>query len=282
MKKFLLRLCAFAAAGLAACSPAPDHFRIVSFNIRMDRDPASDGPHHWLHRREAVADMIRRERPVLLGLQEEWDTQMEYLLSELGDAYGRVGVGRLDGKLDGEMNAIYYRRDAVELVDWGNFWLSESPETVSIGWDACCSRTFTWARLRFIGSGRELFYCNTHLDHVGARSRREAMRLIRAKMEELNPAGLPLLLTADFNTTPDDAVFDDLRLTMHDAREEAPETDRRITYNAWGRSEGKIIDHIFFAGDALSVEGFRTLDGDYGVPYISDHYPVEAHFTLRD
>ena len=182
-------------------------------------------------------------------------------------------VGREDGKAEGEMMAIYYRADRVELLDSGTFWLSETPDEVSKGWDGACKRTCTWALMRMKDSGREFAYFNTHLDHVGPTARAEALKLIVKRIAELVPAGMPLFLTADFNSTTDEPIFEPLKAAMRDARAEAPQSDPRGTFNDWGRESDVVIDHIFFRdADARS---FTVLcDKNYGAPYISDHYPV--------
>ena len=46
------------------------------------------------------------------------------------------------------MMAIYYRDADFELEKSGTFWLSETPDQVSMGWDAACKRTCTWVLLR--------------------------------------------------------------------------------------------------------------------------------------
>ena len=40
-----------------------------------------------------------------------------------------------------------------------------------------------------------------------------------------------------------------------------------------------VIDHLYYRGK-LKCQLFATLDGNYGAPYISDHYPIAMVFTL--
>lgn len=275
MKKLLLfSICAAVAYAATGCAKqgGDDTIKVVSYNIRMSGSPAADGDNYWTNRKQASINMVNDERPDVMGIQEGCPDQIAFLDEHLPQ-YEHIGVGRENGKAEGEMMAIYYRADRVELLDSGTFWLSETPDEVSKGWDGACKRTCTWALMRMKDSGKEFAYFNTHLDHVGPTARAEALKLIVKRIAELVPAGMPLFLTADFNSTTDEPIFEPLKAAMRDARAEAPQSDPRGTFNDWGRESDVVIDHIFFRdADARS---FTVLcDKNYGAPYISDHYPV--------
>ena len=154
MKKITLKLFIVLSVllTLTQCRPASNELKVVSFNIRMG--VADDGENSWVFRREASAAMVNEIRPDIMGLQEAFDFQAEFIKEQCPD-YKGVGVGRDDGKSEGEMMMIFYNTKTVELKDWGTFWLSETPEVPSFGWDAACRRTATWARLEMRKSGRE-------------------------------------------------------------------------------------------------------------------------------
>lgn len=281
MKNLLiLSFCLAAAAGLAGCADtsAENRIKVISYNIRMSGSPAADGDNYWDNRKQASINMVVEEQPDVMGIQEGCPDQIAFLDEHLPQ-YKHIGVGREDGKAAGEMMAIYYRTDRVELTDGGTFWLSETPDEVSQGWDGACKRTCTWTLMRMKDTGAEFAYLNTHLDHVGPVARAEALKLIVKKIAELVPDSVPVFLTADFNSTTDDAIFDPLKAVMHDARAKAPQSDPRGTYNDWGNASGVVIDHIFYR-DA-TPESFTVLcDKNYGAPYISDHYPVALTATF--
>ncbi len=254
-------------------TPATEPFRVMSFNIRMsDGSQQSDGENHWQYRKEAVVDMLLGEHPAAIGMQEVCWEQMEYLREHL-TGYEGIGVGRDDGNKAGEVMAIFYDKERLELVQSGTFWLSETPDTVSRGWDAACHRTATWAQLRDRKSGEVWVLINTHLDHKGPQARKEGMHLIAERVEQFKELGHRVVITADFNATTDEEIFAPLYAAAEDARKEATASDQSMTFNGWGKSHSQ-IDHIFCHG--FEVERFEVLTGDYGVPYISDHYPVAA------
>ncbi len=276
MKQLLLfALTAAAALMLGSCAEKKNDIKVISYNVRVNVE--SDGENKWDARKHASVAMINEEKPTIFGLQEAKPEQMQYLVENLPQ-YGHIGVGREDGVSSGEHMTIFYLKDEVELLDGGTFWLSETPEEPSMGWDAACKRSCTWTKLRMKDTGKEFAYINTHLDHVGKVAQREGLALICKRFAEIVPVGMPAFLTADFNAVTSDPIFEPLNAEMLDAREVAPETDRRGTFNGWGKADS-VIDHIFFRG--AEAHSFKVLrDKDYGAPFISDHYPVVMTATF--
>ena len=276
MKKiFKCAICAIVGLiACAGCMEKPVDIKVISYNIRLSTK--SDGNNWWENRKQASINMINEEKPTIFGLQEALPVQVEYLAENLPE-YAYIGVGRDDGKQKGEFMTIFYRKDDGELLDGGTFWLSETPDTPSRGWDAACFRSCTWTKLKMKSNGKIFAYLNTHLDHVGKEARKEGLALIAKRALEIVSDDMPVFLTADFNAVTSNPIFEPEKAIMKDAREEAPETDRRATINFYQPgNEDKadwIIDHIFFRG--ATPKTFKVLrDKDYGAPYISDHYPV--------
>lgn len=259
---------------------------VISFNIRVDN--AADGTNVWRNRRDAVVTMIERERPMLLGLQEAQPHQITYLSEHCPD-YAWYGLGRDTGKVPPatdsyaaeETMAIFWRTAELELLDKGTFWLSETPDQVSKGWDASYRRTCTWAGFRHRKSGQICYFFNTHLDNDGKVAREESIKLLVSRMKTINSKRRVSFLTADFNSNVTDACFAPLHVYMRDARANAAVSDDYPSWNGYGASTGR-LDHVFFSGDNCTAREFRTLRGDYGVPYISDHYPVAVCFRCSN
>ena len=272
LSALLLSLCM-----LSSCTtPTPTDVKVISYNIRLSK--GGDGDNSWKYRKHASINMIRHEQPTLVGLQEMLPDQLAYLRDSLPE-YEVIGVGRDNGSDKGEYMAIFYRTEEVELLKWGTFWLSESPEKPSLGWDASYKRTCTWATFRSRTTGTCFAHLNTHLDHEGVVAQREGLRLVVDKMKELLPRRMPVFVTGDFNIPTDNEAFKMLDGVLLDARKTAPQSDHRATYNGWGRREAT-IDHIFFRG--AEPHAFAVLcDVDYGAPYISDHYPVSLTATIK-
>ena len=274
MKKLFYSLAIAAFALMSIACNRTSEIKVMSYNIRLSSGTIkADSIYHWEHRKQASLNLMHEENPTVFGLQEACPDQMDYMVENLPE-YGYIGVGRDDGKRKGEFMSIFYKKEEVEFIDGGTFWLSETPDEVSKGWDAACFRTCTWAILKKKDTGKKFVYMNTHLDHMGKVAREESIKLIVKRAEELTGGKLPVFVTADFNSRTTEPIFKPMQEAMLDARVEAPVTDDRGTLNCWGTTPpGVVIDHIFFRGaEAQKFEVLR--DKDYGAPYVSDHYPV--------
>ena len=277
----LLLVTALGGTLLSACkSGHQPETRVMTFNIRLSPSEDFDGENCWNNRREAVIRMIGETKPDLFGIQEGYIVQVNYMDDNLPE-YGRYGVCRDDGLERGEANAIFWRKDRYDMKQCHTFWLSETPDTVSLGWDGACRRIVTWAQLVDKLTGQDVWYFNTHFDHVGKVAREESGKLIVERIKALVPEGDVVFLTGDFNANWDDPILDPIRVELDNCRETAAvETSDHNTYNAWGAKNTDtgvdIIDHIFYRG--VTAERYEVLTADYGAPFISDHWPVMGTF----
>ena len=248
--------------------------KVMSYNIRMGT--AKDGTNSWEYRYPATAMMIQDQKPDVFGVQEAFDFQIRFIEDNFTD-YDCVGVGRDNGKSEGEHMSIFWNKKTVKMIKWGTFWLSETPEKPSKGWDAACKRTATWALMKDKNTGKMFYFVNTHLDHRGSEARRQGLNLIVSRIDEINQKGYPMVLTGDFNMKPDDAALTGLEQRMQSARKIAPKTDNHATLNLWGKGKADmVIDYIYVSGFSACPE-YHTVNEKYGQwKYISDHYPVYA------
>lgn len=194
-----LSLLLFAGSQPRAVAEPPADLRVMSFNIRYGT--ADDGENHWDHRKDFLVKTVRTFAPDLLGTQETLAFQRDFLASQLSE-YGQLGVGRDDGREQGEMMALFYKRDRFEKLAGGHFWLSETPDTIgSKSWDSSLPRMVTWVKLRDLAdeSAPPLVFFNTHFDHQGKTARLESARLVRRRVVELAD-GCSVVVTGDFNT----------------------------------------------------------------------------------
>lgn len=169
-----------------AKAPTEDVVRIMSFNVRNSE----------YDRGQIVPQVIADYMPDSVGVQECESVWFLMLKTNLPD-YEIIGVGRDYGlPLIGESTAILYRKDKYNLVDWGTFWLSETPEKASVGWDAKYKRTCTWAILENKETKVQYAHINTHLDNVGKEARINGLKMITDKAASFD---MPVVVTGDFN-----------------------------------------------------------------------------------
>lgn len=266
--------------------PAAEPLHVMSYNIRYANP--QDGEDVWSARRDTVAATLSAAD--ICGLQEVLVSQLNDLRERLPQ-WDWYGVGRDDGTAQGEMVPIGFRKERLELLDKGTFWLSAQPTAVGKpGWDAALPRIASWARLRDRVSSAEFLFLNTHFDHRGKQARAESGALLRTWLAEHRQA-LPVIVTGDFNAQLSDQPLMNLlmadrsagALVLQDARSRAAKADTGPTgtWNAFKKiAEGSRIDHILVAAP-ITVDEFLTLDprtstGRFG----SDHLPISARVQL--
>ena len=246
--------------------------KVMSYNIRLGS--GKDGTNSWQLRYTATAEMLKDQMPDVFGVQEALSYQVLFIEDNFRN-YGCVGVGREDGKKEGEHMSIFWNKKTVSMIKWDTFWLSETPEEPSMGWDAACYRTATWALMKCRKTGKKFYFVNTHLDHVGVEARRNGLKLIVDRIAQINPEGYPMVLTGDFNMSPESPELEGLDAVMSSTRKIAAKTDNHDTYNGWGRGSG-IIDYIYISGFGSCPE-YKTVTDRYADrKFVSDHYPITA------
>ncbi len=252
-----------------AKAPAPETVRIMSYNVRLGE----------FDREEIVPQVIADYLPDSVGLQECEGTWFLTMKAYLPD-YEIIGVGRLTGlPLLGESTAIMYRKDKYELVDWGTFWLSETPDKVSKGWDAQHNRTCTWAILESRETGEQYAHVNTHLDHIGAEARTNGLNLVLEKAASFD---MPVVLTGDFNFPKGSDLYKQLTSAeFTDTSAIAETADSGCTHHAYkGTVEGNPIDFILVNEKITDVKSYNIMREKYNDRYVSDHYPIYADMVF--
>lgn len=281
MKKlflFALTLALVAPMSFSKAKGEPKELKVMSYNIRLG--VANDGTNSWQFRAPATPAMLEAQKPDVFGVQEAHDFQIAFM-EEFCRNYKSVGVGRENGKKEGEHMSIFWNKKTVSLLKWGTFWLSETPEEPSMGWDAACKRTATWALMKDKKTGRKFYFVNTHLDHVGRQAQKNGLKLIVDRIASINPQGYPMVLTGDFNIRPDNPALADLDKIMQSTRKIAPKTDNRNTFNGWSvKKTAEVIDYIYVSGFSACNE-YRTVTEKYlERPFVSDHYPIFARLVF--
>lgn len=249
--------------------------KVMSFNILCGGKPKS---RFWTKRKRMVRDTIKKYSPDTFGLQEAHYRWMNYLHRELKRTYDYVGVGRDNGKRQGEFSPVFYKKDKYEVVDKGNFWLSETPEKPGLGWDAKCIRICSYAVLKDKQTGEKFAHFNTHLDHVGDIARSEGAKLIAERADMFK--GVPTIVTGDFNVNPTSGAYKTIIAQgFVDARTLDVNANDVDTYNGFDENPTEMIDFVFIK-NGFKVKSCNTITDKVGDIYISDHYPVLAELEL--
>ena len=254
---------------------------IMSYNVRYANE--NDGENSWSLRKDYITNQIKFYEPDIFGVQEAVLEQLEYFKNNL-KVYDYVGVGRDDGKTKGEFSAIFYDTTRFSVLRENTFWLSETPQKISVGWDAAMERICTYALFEEKDSGKKFWVFNTHFDHIGEEARKESADLILAKIAEVNSEKFPVILMGDFNLEPEATGILKISEVMNDSRHFSkfnfgPEG----TFNGFNFSEPitRRIDYIFTSKGNIEVLKYAVLTDSRNQKYPSDHFPVFVEFHLK-
>ncbi len=245
----------------------------ITYNIRLD--VASDGENAWSNRKDKVCGLLTFYEPDVFGVQEAVPKQMAYIDSALL-AYSFVGVGR-DGGNSGEYSAIFYKSNRFKVIEQSTFWLSETPDTVSFGWDAAFRRICTYALFKDKESGKKFWVFNLHLDHMGQEARINGVKLVIQKIGNLNTDNYPVILMGDFNATMDSEPIHLVSQSLVNSREASSLVyGSNGTFNGFKFHEPALerIDYIFTSPNGFKVLKYAVLTDSYNCHYPSDHFPV--------
>ena len=275
MKKILFVL--LMLLPLAAIAKSKSNVRWCTFNIRLINGEDTKAGFGWDVRKPRVAQYILDNDMDVIGMQEVVYKQLTYLQENL-EGYDYIGVGRTDGNTEGEYSCIFYKKDKYEVLDQGNFWLSETPDKVgSIGWDAAIERIASWGKFRDKKTGKIFMAVNTHFDHVGVEARKQSALLIIKKIREI-VGTKPAVVTGDFNITDQNEAYKTMvtnKFVLKDAFKISPSHGGvRYTCNGFGRTPVAKREKIDFIFVTPKINVIRTVTPlDVANHIISDHNP---------
>ena len=256
-------------------------FSVMTYNIRLDI--ASDGENAWMHRKDFLISQVLFFSPDILGVQEARPNQMDDLKVALKN-FSAFGIGR-DGGNAGEFSTIFYNTQKFEVEHENTFWLSETPEKVSKGWDAAYPRICTYGLFTALNTSKKFWVFNTHLDHVGEQAQLMGIQTIQQKIAVINTKNYPVILMGDFNVEPQSLLIKKLSEDMINT-----ESVAKIAFGPQGTFNGfnftepvtRKIDYIFISkSENLKVNKQAILSDSKALKYPSDHFPVYAEFTIE-
>ena len=243
---------------------------ICSFNIRGSN--MDTGVNAWSNRKKMVIREFGNYQYDIVCMQEPLTDQIQDFLSiGIYEWLGVSGQGTPDSDV---FTPIFYNKKKLNVLDYGTFWLSETPDVVSRGWDGKFPRICTWAKVRDIENCRSFYVFNTHLDHVGEVAKLEGARLICRKIKEMT-AEEAVFITGDMNSTPETPPIHTFLSEFSNSREIATEKSGPA---GTAHSYGKLyppsqIDYIF-VNEYISVTKAITITKNSDPVYMSDHYPI--------
>ncbi|NDV59910.1 endonuclease/exonuclease/phosphatase family protein [Bacteroides sp. 519] len=280
---------------------------VGSYNVRYNNQDDAQKGNGWNKRCPVIVNLIQFNDFDIVGAQEVLHNQLGDLLNGLPE-YMHVGVGRDDGKTEGEYAPIFYKKDRFKLLSSGHFWLAEQTDHPNKGWDAALPRICTWAQFRDKKKKKKIWFFNLHMDHVGVEARRQSAKLVLQKIKEMCGKDA-VILTGDFNVDQTHKSYELLANSdiLSDSYVKARiRYELNGTFNAFKANQmtNSRIDHIFVS-DKFVVDRYGILTDSYRTPkdssvqlqvgdfpkevfsmeadvrMPSDHYPVKVLLNYR-
>lgn len=275
------KLCSILVLSFCCLALSAQQLTVASYNIRYDSSDDAKKGNGWTQRYPVICQQILFNDFDIFGAQEVLHHQLNDMLGGL-PGYDYIGVGRDDGKTEGEYAPIFYKKDKFKLLRSGNFWLSTITDRPNKGWDAVLPRICTWGE--FETEGKQLWFFNLHMDHVGKEARREGAKLVLAKIREMC-GNDPVILTGDFNVDQKNESYLLLNNSdiLDDSYEVAPlRYALNGTFNSFrpnGFTESR-IDHIF-VNPVIKVLRYGILTDTYRTPN-EENEEVKAENAPRE
>lgn len=250
---------------------------VMTYNLKIN----GDGIRTVEKRLPHIVNTIKEKAPDSFGVQEADKNWVENLAAELPE-YAHIEKYRDDGVSEGESSAIFYLKDKYDLVESSHFWLSETPDKPSLGWDAACNRICSYAILKDKSTGFVYAHFNAHFDHVGTVAPAESVALVSGKIAEIAP-DIPVVLTGDFNFSEGSDNYNNLlKCGLKDTKYLAEEYDNHATYHGYHiiMPDTKPIDYVMVNGYVKSVKSSKIDSGFVDHVLASDHFPITVELTL--
>ncbi len=252
--------------------------RIMSANVRC-LNPQDLGKKSWFYRADLILKNIEAEAPTVIGFQEVTKWQYAYLCDTLS-GYDSVITYR-DDTLYSEGCPVFYNTSLYNLKDKGSFWLSETPEVMSKGWDAACYRICSYVILEEKENGKQFVVFNTHLDHVSDTARINGIRVVLDKIAQFG--GLPSVIIGDLNAAEDSETYRSVTENFLDAKYQLENPQISATYQNWGTElDRPCIDYCMISKTGFTVNSYKVVQTTYDGVYPSDHFPLSVSLTLTE
>ena len=262
----------FIAILLSCFSPSicfADSFNVMTFNIRYAN--SIDGENGWEYRKDHVIEVIKDEIPDIIAIQEAITTQLDFLTSQLTH-FHKIGEHTRGGE-KGEFAGLLVNNEKFEVLDSGQFWLSEKPSKKgSVSWDSSLPRSATWAKLKAKTKGEPFYVIGTHFDHRGKEARLESAKLIIQFL--INFASeLPVIVMGDLNCEIDSKP---MKTFLSSGLKPAVTKNVGGTFHGFnGNHDGRRIDFILL-NNKWNVEKSAILRPRKEGKCVSDHEPIIA------
>lgn len=247
---------------------------IMSFNILYIYDEA-----RW----ERVVDMILKYMPDSVGMQEPTPKWFHFLQENQRFSEKYVVIpyeGREATLREGAptLELICYRRDRYHLIEWGQKWLTDTPDVPSMVENAAMKRILTYAVFEDKTTGEQIMHANTHIDHLREDVRYKQTKYALDFLVQYN--NKPILFTGDFNTKCNSETYALVTSSpqFSDAKKVADWA--RDTFTIPSHKPIMTIDYCFVTEENIRVRTYHVCHEKINGEFPSDHCPLFVTYDL--
>lgn len=241
--------------------------KVISFNIRCCDDKNGNS---ISQRAPRLNEIISNYDADLIGLQEYRPKWEKYINKYFGDKYEIFNKYRNE-TIDIESSPILWRKDKFECVKTGYFYLSDTPEVESRGWDEVynCFRMCVYVILEEKKTKKKFTFLNTHFG-FGDDGQIKSVELIYKYSKKISR--YPTFIVGDFNMKPDSIPYKLMSEIFTDVNK-VTTNDLTTTYHGYDpiKNNDSHIDYCFVNKDVKPVTQ-KIIDDKVDGKFASDHY----------
>lgn len=261
-----------------------DGVKVATYNIEHNDPNNTENP--WSSRKTLVKEMFGKYQFDIVGVQELSKSQLDEMES-LVPAYSFLGTNVRGELAIGSLSVtVFYKKDRIEIKEWGKFWVSATPKALSKGWDAEQYRICTWAKAKDKATQKEFYFFSVHLDNSGTTARTKGVQLLLDTVPVIS-AGYPAIITGDFNAAQTTSYYT-LMVSGNNIKDTYALTTNRTnststTFNNYDANRIGVsrIDHIFVTTiQPVKIHNWAVLTDIFNGKYPSDHFPVMAEISF--
>lgn len=263
--------------------------KVMNFNICCGDDP---GGNTIAERAPRIGKIIKKYDPDIIGLQEYTPNWAPFITETIGSSYEIFNKYR--AKNSAESTPILWKKDRFKCLKYGYFWLSDTPDIESKGWDELfdCYRICEYVVLKENISGTCFTYFNTHYG-FGNNGQISSSRLIYERSKQISD--FPTVITGDFNMSAETPGYKEMTKYFTDVNA-ATAKNYDATFHNYGINNSELseifpelskkgssvlhIDHCFISNDVIPINQYIIKDlPDGGFP--SDHYALLNYIEIK-
>lgn len=242
-----------------------------------------------VNRYPRLMTQISENNPDILTLQDVSPTWLS-LMKEgtenalpLTDTYDYVGVGRNNDDKS-VMHPIFYKKSRFTLKDSGAFWLSETPQWESVGWDGYARCICTWAILTDRETGLDFAVMNTQYDPHGKNAQTGGGALVAKRAQEFD---LPVIFGGDFQATSLGNAYRGMgsflvdAVTLSEREGDASKVTRNKAPFGESMTVNRATDFVMVSRGDFRVCSHTTLTDLVDGAFVSSHWAIVVDLVLR-